>query len=327
MNNNPNCDTVHEIQVNDTDSSRTIREDDSSIWRNLHEILESSDKGDTHDFDDEGWLPQDFYKQECMIYNKEYAKLKLLNFEDKILNNESIIALFNTEAMRSCISHHLFQKIFDKVDITRMSLWVNTASGTMLDLIDIVLLMLNIHDHTFLCIFIICHKLKQLCIIILDFAQCNKTAVDWDAYGTLFLRYKGKNIVTAMRKGNPCQTSVALVEMPVADKCTEDERKHLVTNETSTITPYQVSMMLLIPVGHLLLWPNTLIEKDQSPFLSIGKLSISILPLLQKVGGRLPDGFITASWNHGDHTKTLKKNTTIGYVREVDYTEKSTIKH
>ena len=112
-----------------------------------------------------------------------------------------------------------------------------------------------------------------------------------------------------------------------ADKCVGDERKCSVTNRTITTPPYNVSMVPFIPVGHLVLWPNTLSEMDKSPFLPIEQPSISILPLLQKAGDRLPDESITAFWNHCDHIVTLKKNTTIGYVREADYRENHISEH
>ena len=84
-----------------------------------------------------------------------------------------------------------------------------------------------------------------------------------------------------------------------------------------------MSVMPFIPIGHLTLLPNTLNEIDESTFLSMEEPSISILPLLQKVGDRLPDMLITTLWNNGDYTMTLKKNTTIGFVREAEYTEKN----
>ena len=73
------------------------------------------------------------------------------------------------------------------------------ASGATLDLIGIVPLILDISDYTFTHSFIILKKLKQPLIIGLDFAQCYKTGVDWDTYGTLFLKYKGRKITTALR--------------------------------------------------------------------------------------------------------------------------------
>ena len=46
--------------------------------------------------------------------------------------------------------------------------------------------------------------MEQPLIEILDFSQRYKIGVEWNAYGTLFLRYKGKKIVTVIKKGNPC---------------------------------------------------------------------------------------------------------------------------
>ena len=110
-----------------------------------------------------------------------------------------------------------------------------------------------------------------------------------------------------MRKDNLYQQSVALLETLVADMWTRDERKCLVTNNTITIPPYHVSIILLKPVDHMVLWPNTWIERDENPFPSIEQHGIAILQLLQKVGDRLPDEFITALWDHGGPTITLKK--------------------
>ena len=72
-----------------------------------------------------------------------------------------------------------------------------------------------------------------------------------------------------MRKDNPCWQSVALLWTAVADKWARDERKHFVTNNTITIPPYHVSKILLKPVDHMVLWPNTLIKIDKNPFLLI----------------------------------------------------------
>ena len=144
-----------------TDSSLTIGKDNDSIWWScLLDILESSDKGDTNDSDDTKWLYEDFHKQKYMISNKWYAKLKLSNVAVYLINNKPIMALFYTEATCSCIPHHLFQKISDQVDITRKSLWVNKASRSTIGLIGIVLLALDISNHTFVQNFIICKKLK-----------------------------------------------------------------------------------------------------------------------------------------------------------------------
>ena len=47
----------------------------------------------------------------------------------------------------------------------------------------------------------------------------------------------------------------------------------------------------------MVLWPNTLIETDENPVLSIKQPSITVLLLLQKVADRLPIKFIIAVCN------------------------------
>ena len=47
-----------------------------------------------------------------------------------------------------------------------------------------------------------------------------------------------------MRKGNPCQASIALLETPVADMCAEEGRECLVINKVITMSPYHISMIL-----------------------------------------------------------------------------------
>ena len=56
-----------------------------------------------------------------------------------------------------------------------------------------------------------------------------------------------------MRKGNLYQQAVALLEIPVADTRTRNERKCLVTNNTITILPYHISIILQKSVGHVVL--------------------------------------------------------------------------
>ena len=125
-----------------------------------------------------------------------------------------------------------------------------------------------------------------------------------------------------MSEGNPWCQSVVLLEIPVADKWTRDEGKFLVTMNTIIIPPYHVSIILLKPIGHIVLWPSMVTEKRWNPFLSVEEPSIAILLLLQKVGDRLTDEFITVLWNQSGHTITWKRNSTIWHLREADYIEK-----
>ena len=97
------------------------------------------------------------------------------------------------------------------------------ASGTTLGPIGIVPLILDINDLTFVHNFIICKKLKQPLTVGLDFAQRPKISIDLDSYGTLFLRYEGNRIATAMKKDNLCQQVIAFLEALVAEKWARDK--------------------------------------------------------------------------------------------------------
>ena len=101
-----------------------------------------------------------FTSKTCDIQHR-ICQTETSNFAVKHQSNEPSIALFDTGTTCCCILHHLFQKISHKVDMTRKSLWVNTASRTTLGQIGIVPLILDIKDHTFVHNFTICKKLKQ----------------------------------------------------------------------------------------------------------------------------------------------------------------------
>ena len=92
------------------------------------------------------------------------------------------------------------------------SLKVNTASGTTLGPIGITSLELNIDDQICVHNFIICTKLKQPLIMGLNFAQRYQIGMDWDMYGTSFLRHEGKNIDISMKTTNPDQWTIAFLE-------------------------------------------------------------------------------------------------------------------
>ena len=68
--------------------------------------------------------------------------------------------------------------------------------------------------------------------------------------------------------------------------------------------------------------PNTLIEIEENPFLVIEQQDIVPIPMLQKLGCHVPDVYMAVLWNPGGQTVILKRNMTIGYVKEADYMEK-----
>ena len=139
-------------------------------WASLPDIATTSEDSVTFDTYITEWLDDSFYKQNHVISNLQYAKLKLPNLAVKLLNSEPIIVLFDTEATFSCTFYHLFIKI-SKLTLCKKFLWVNTASRMTLGPIGIVLLVLDMNDHSIVHNFIICVKLKQYLIKGLHFAQ------------------------------------------------------------------------------------------------------------------------------------------------------------
>ena len=116
-------------QVSDFDHSTDTEDKDAMGWRNLSEIATSEDS-ESCDTDKTEGLDNNFYEQNHTISNLEYATVKLSNFVIEILSIEPIIALYDTGATCSCISHQLFMKISYGVDMTQKSLKVNTSRGT-----------------------------------------------------------------------------------------------------------------------------------------------------------------------------------------------------
>ena len=78
------------------------------------------------------------YTQEHGIQHRR-SQIGSFQLCSKILNNEPIIALFDAGGICTCTSHHSFQKISDRVNMTKMSVQVNTSGGTTLDPIGIVI--------------------------------------------------------------------------------------------------------------------------------------------------------------------------------------------
>ena len=90
------------------------------------------------------------------------------------------------------------------------------------------------------------------------------------------------------------------------------------TNHSATIPLYHVSIIPLQPVNYtsgINLQPNTLLEIEENPFLSIKQLSITITPVLQRLGLRIPDNFMAILWNPDGHTITLNRKTIISYAK------------
>ena len=107
----------------------------------------------------------------------------------------------------------VFKKIADKINQIRKPLKVNTTNGATLGPIRIAPLDLNIDEHNFKHNFIVCTKLKQNLILVLNFAQRYKIVIDWDINGILFLRCKGKRMTTSLKTNDSGQWTMASLKI------------------------------------------------------------------------------------------------------------------
>ena len=159
--------------------------------------------------------------------------------------------------------------------------------------------------------FIICTKLKQPLILRLDFAQRYRIGIDWDIYGTLFLRCEGKKIATSMKIINPGQWTIAFLETPSGKPQETDQELCLIINHTVIIPLYHISIAPLKPINHTIssnIKPNTLNEIEENPFLSIKQWNLIIIPMLQKLELRIPDVYMAVLWNPSGQVIIEKKH-------------------
>ena len=145
---------------------------------------------------------------------------------------------------------------------------MNTAHGTTLGPIGITPLELNTDYHIFVYNFNVCTKLKQFLILGVNFAQRYRIGIDWDMYGTLFLRWEGKKIATSMKMTNSGQQMLAFLETPSGKPQETGKKLCLMSNHTVTIPPYHISIIPLKSINYKLssnIKPNTL-RDSRKPF-------------------------------------------------------------
>ena len=74
---------------------------------------------------------------------------------------------------------------------------------------------------------------------------------------------------------------------------------HFETNHFVTIPLYHISVVPLKLVNYICdtnLKPNTLLQIEETPFLSIEQPNRFIIPVLQKLGLRIPHEFMAVLW-------------------------------
>ena len=207
----------------------------------------------------------------------------------------------------------------------KKTLKVNSASGATLGPEGIAPLELNIDDQTFVHNFVVCAKLKKHLILGLEFAQRYRIGIYWDMYGKLFLRCEDKKIATFMKTNDLEQWTIASFEIPVGKQHETDQKLHFIGNKIVTMASYHIYIAPLKAINHVInnkMKPNSLIEIEERPFLAIEQPDVVVIHMLQKLGHRIPDVYMSVLWNPGGQTVILKRNMTISYVKESDYMEK-----
>ena len=144
----------------------------------------------------------------------------------------------------------------------------------------------------------------------LDFTQRYRIGIDWDRYGKLFLRYKGKKIATSTKTINLEQWTIAFLETSPGKQHETDQKLCLITNNTITIPPYHIYIDPLKGINHAIrnnIKPKTFIEIEENPILAIEQLDLVLIPMLQKQRSRIFNAYMTVLWNPDGQTVTLKE--------------------
>ena len=127
-----------------------------------------------------------------------------------------------------------------------------------------------------------------------------------------------------MKKGNSQRQVMTISETKLLYKQEINEKICVVTKHTVTHLPYYISIVPLTSINHTeSILINTLIEIEGNPFFSLEQPNIIIMPTLQELDSRTPDKFITILWNPDDCSMHIKKNMTIGYVKESENIKKA----
>ena len=139
-----------------------------------------------------------------------------------------------------------------------------------------------------------------------DIAQNYRTAIDWDMYGKLILRHENKKVATSMKTSDTEQHTITLLETLSGKQYKRDQKLCLITN--SNYTTHHISIAPLKAFNHAIsnsIKSNTLIEIEENPFLAIEQPDLVLIPMLQKLGPRIPDIYMAVQQNQGVQTVTL----------------------
>ena len=129
-----------------------------------------------------------------------------------------------------------------------------------------------------------------------------------------------------MKMNNSGQWAISFLETPSGKPQETGQELCLMANHTAPIPPYNIFINPLKSINHAVssnIKPNALIEIEETPFLSIKKPDLIIMPMVQKLGFIIPDVYMAVLWNPRGQAIILKRNTTINHARESDYIEQN----
>ena len=109
-------------------------------------------------------------------------------------------------------------------------------------------------------------------------------------------------------------------ESKLTNKQEKGKKIHVITKSTVTLPPHHISIIPLTPTDYPhKIHTDTLLEMEENPFFTIEQPDITIILALQKLDNKTHDKFMTIIWNPGGDSISVKRNTTISYMKESDY--------
>ena len=119
-----------------------------------------------------------------------------------------------------------------------------------------------------------------------------------------------------MKKGNIDGKVMAIHEPKLTNKQETDDKICVMTKSTVTLPPHHISIVSLTAINYPgKVHTDILLGMKENPFFTIKQQNITIIPALQKLDNRTPDKFMAVLWNPGADSISIKRNTTIGYMK------------
>ena len=234
-------------------------------------------------------------------------KRRQAKFPVIVNNTQSVIALFDTGAMCSCISYKTFQTIINNGKIINEKIQVVQADGHSLDPIDMVKLDISLGKEQFKYKFIVCKNLKTPIILGLDFAEYHKIGFDWNVDRSAYLRFENKELVSSIPKWNIERTS-----------------SRLYTKKEVRLQPHAINLIeaklnepIRVKTG------REIYQIKENELLNVEYPSIWVIETLQnQLGTGSASKSVVFVMNPSDKEITMPKGITLAYLEESPFKAK-----